>query len=190
MSIRKYILVIMTIVIFICSAFLISYNWGINKFSDKNTVRSNDSEQNDAPASNLSLGDVVSPNTKIVLKVVYKKSGDIESKEINASEYLGKSREEIEKLGYEVESMSSKELTLVKNIDSYSPNKYVLGVKDNLFAIYKTDENGSLQVLEETDINVMDVATEGDYELLLKGSKEFQFNTKEEAEEKLGEFAS
>lgn len=184
---RKYILIAIVFISLSLVAFMVSYSWGVNKLNYNKENEAGEVSMTDKPASNLALGDTISPDTKIILKIQYKKSGDMDTKELNASEYLGKNKEDFEKLGYDVESINPKEVSLVKVIDSYAPNKYVLGVKDKCFAIYKTDENGGLIIEEETDI---EVPMEEDYELLVKGSKDFQFNTKEEAEEKLGEFIS
>ncbi|SKA75723.1 hypothetical protein SAMN05428976_102166 [Clostridium sp. USBA 49] len=183
---RKYFLIAILFITFSIVTFMISYNLSMKKINNNNIeIKEVNTTENNS--SEITLGDVISPDTKITLKTYYKKSGDMDVKEIDASKYLGKNKEELEKLGYNVESINSKEVILVKTIDSYAPNKYILGVKDKCFAIYRTDENANLIIEEETGI---EVPTEEDHKLLLKGSKDFQFKTKEEVEEKLGEFIS
>lgn len=191
MSKKSYIVIASTgIITLLCIIFAFSYNWGMNRFNNR-YYPNGETGSEDKAASNLSLGDTISSDTKIILKIEYKKSGDVDTKEEPASQYIGKNKQDLEKLGYEVESITSKEVTLVKEVDSYAPNKYVLGVKDKYFVIYKTDGNGNLYIEnEQNDVTDIEVPTEGDYELLVKGSKDFQFNTKEEVEEKLGEYAS
>lgn len=177
------------------TAFLLSYRWGITKF---NTYGNNSKKNSNISSSDIgkitaavSMDDTVSPNAKITIKTEYSKSGSIESKEVKTSDYTGKSKTELENQGYIVESITPAQVTLLKKVDSYAPNKYVLGVKDNCFAIYKTDETGEMFIEDEsTDVTDISVPTKGDYNLLTKGSKDFQFNTREEAEEKLGEYSS
>lgn len=184
---RKNILIAIIIISFSLVLFMISYSWGINKLDYNKEARAREVTETDKTTSNITLGDTISKDTKIILKTKYKKSGDIETKELAVSEFIGKNKKDLEDLGYDVESISSNEVSLVKVVDSYAPNKFVLGVKGKCFAIYRTDEAGNLIIEEETDI---EVPMEEDYELLLKGSKDFQFDSKEQAEEKLGEFIS
>ncbi|MCM8710432.1 hypothetical protein M2651_05260 [Clostridium sp. SYSU_GA19001] len=191
MSKRKYIIITIGIIAFLFVSFIYSYKWAINKFNDNKKAKVSEVNNVDKPTSNLTLGDKISSNTKIILKTEYKKSGDINIKEVKVSEFLGKSKENLEEQGYIVESMSAKEVILIKRIDSYAPNKYVLGVKGRCFAIYKTDENGNMYIEDESnDVTDIQVPTEGDYNLLINGSKDFQFNSREEVEEKLGEYSS
>jgi hypothetical protein len=166
----------------------------MNKFGDHNDNKKLVQSNEDGPeqvTSSLALGESISPNAKVLLKIHYKKSGDIVSKEMKASDFAGKTKEELAAENYEVESLAVNSVTLIKTIDSYTPNKYILGIKDNCFAIYKTDENGNMYIENsETDITDIEIPTEGDYELLIKGSKSFQFDTREAVEEKLGEYDS
>jgi hypothetical protein len=176
-------------------AFIISFNWGMNKFKENSNYKNNNvnlpSSENDRVASVLKAEELVSPNSKVTLKIEYAKSGDIETREIKVDAFAGKSKSSIEKEGYVVESITAKELVISKKIDSYAPNKYVLGVNDECFVIYKTDENGNLYIEDETsDVTDIRVPTKGDYNLLVKGSKHFQFNSRDEVEEKLGEYNS
>lgn len=191
MSKRKYALITIGIIAFLCTAFMYSYNWAVNEFKDNKETKVNEVNDIDKATSILSLGDTIFPNTRIILKTEYKKSGDIDTKEVKASDFLGKNKERLEELGYIVEKMSADEVILIKRVDSYAPNKYILGVKGHYFAIYKTDENGNMYIEDESnDVTDIEVPTEGDYNLLIKGSKDFQFDNREEVEEKLGEYSS
>jgi hypothetical protein len=195
MSNRKRTLIISGIIIFLASAFIISFNWGMDKFSDANTGQINSTNQagvdTDKVTSALKAEDTVSPNAKITLKVKYIKSGSIVDKTANASEFAGKTKTQLENDNYIVESITLSEVVLTKEVDSYEPNKYVLGVKEQCYAIYKTDNEGNMYIEDEsTDITDIEVPTKGDYDLLVKGSKLFQFNSREEAEDMLGEYSS
>ena len=195
MSSRKRVLIISGIIIFLASAFIISFNWGMDKFGEYKTGETNNANQAGVDAgkvtSALKAEDTVSPNAKITLKIKYIKSESIVDKSAMASEFAGKTKTQLENDNYIVESITSSEVILTKKVDSYEPNKYVLGVKEQCFAIYKTDNEGNMYIEDEsTDITDIEVPTKGDYDLLVKGSKYFQFDNKEEAEEKLGEFNS
>ncbi len=194
MSKRKLFLIISAI-IFLASAFIISFNWGMNKFSQGNIEKINIGNQSatgtDKITSVLKTEQAISPNAKITLKIEYAKSGDIVNVPVKASDFVGKTKGELENNNYIVESITTSEVVLIKKVDSYAPNKYVLGVKDECFAIYKTDNEGNMFIEDEnTDLTDIEVPTKGDYNLLVKGSKYFQFNSREEAEEKLGEYSS
>lgn len=193
MSRRRKLWVFIIIVAFLSATFIISFDIGMRKFNDNAGVgtEKNALPNTDKVASSFSQGDSVSPNAKIVLKIEYKKSGDIVDTEAIPSEFIGKNKEAIEKLGYTVEDISKDEVVVKKVVDSYAPNKYILGVKGQNIAIYKTDDKGNMYIEdEEKDVTDIEVPTQGDYELLLKGSKDFEFDTKEEVVEKLGEYDS
>lgn len=195
MSNKNKLSVFFIITTFLAVAFIISFNWGMNRFNDdfvnKNKNSNQTSPGSDRVASVLKAEEVVSPNCSVTVKIEYSKSGDVESRKVKSDAFAGKNKSTIESEGYIVEAINSKELILLKKVDSYAPNKYVLGVKEECFVIYRTDENGNLYIEDEaSDITDIRVPTKGDYNLLVKGSKHFQFNTRDEVEEKLGEYNS
>ncbi|ERI90370.1 hypothetical protein HMPREF1982_03973 [Clostridiales bacterium oral taxon 876 str. F0540] len=193
---KKYILITSVIIAFLSVAFILSFTWGVKRFThaqDKynkgNSLSADNSDK--YTSSNIKAEDTIKANTKITLKIEYSKSGDTDSKQLNAADYVGKTKSDLEKEGYTVESMTSSSVSLYKKIESYAPNKYVLGVQGECFVIYRTDANGNLYIEDESkDITNVKVPTKGEYNLLVKGSKYFQFNTREEVEEKLGEYSS
>ncbi|BDR90264.1 hypothetical protein N072000002_20650 [Clostridium tetani] len=135
----------------------------------------------------------------IVLKTKYTKSGDLlidkTEKLKDISDLKEKTKEEIEskfnKDGYSIESFDSDKSVLIREIDKYSPNKYVLGIKGEYLAIYKTDKFGNMFIEnEETDITKrkIDHLKEQDIQLLTKGDKYFQCETKEEALARLEDY--
>lgn len=177
-------------------AFILSFNWGMKVFTDAHNKNKGKSQQSLSDlerfaSSDLSSQNTVSQNSKITIKIEYGKSGDIDTKEAATSDFAGKSKKDLENEGYIVESMTTSMVSLYKKIDSYAPNKYVLGVKDDCYAIYKTDDKGNMVIEDEnTDISDIRVHTKTDYDSLIKGSKIYQFDNKEDAEEKLGELSS
>lgn len=194
MSKKKISLIILGIIIAFLGVFEISYNLGLKKYNILGNDNSSRDKQTASDIDKLTISanseSIISSNSKIILKIEYIKSGDIDLRELSASDFAGKSKDQLEKQGYEVESITKIEATLIKKVDTYAPNKYVLGVKGNYLAIYKTDANGSMFIENESDITNIKVPTKSDYNILVKGIKGFQCDTREEAEEKLGDFRS
>lgn len=186
-------------IIFLIIAFVYSYIWGLTKYKDENKemkYSTVDKYYENGYGNQINLGDGVSANTKVVLRTEYKKGGDYEEKTESATnKIIGKNREEIEKIykseGYQVDSMNPSEIILVKTIDSYAPNKYVFGIKGGHLAIYRTDKNGNAYIEDESK-DVTPIKAEAlkkmDLELLLKGAKQFEFDTREQAEAKLEDY--
>lgn len=110
-------------------------------------------------------------------------------------ELIGKKGSEMENLyadkGYKLESMTPQKLIFLKEVDGYSfdRNKYVLGVYDGYIAIYKIDNSGKLYIEDEAnDISKVRKVKEfpQDFqEILLKGSSELQFDSKQIARDYL-----
>jgi hypothetical protein len=80
---------------------------------------------------------------------------------------------------------------LIKEVNKYAPNKYVLGIKDGYIAIYKTDKDGNM-FIENDKVDITDVRTnrlkQADIKLLTKGDKYFQCDTREDAEARLEDY--
>lgn len=134
--------------------------------------------------------EVVSPNSKIVFKTKYNKSDTyVINKEQQAGLLAGKTKSELEDIyesaGYKVSTISESEVVLIRAVDKYEPNKYVLGIKDGYIAIYKTDSEGNM-FIENQDKDITDIKIDklkaADIELLTKGDKYFQCSTREDAQ--------
>lgn len=194
MSKKKFTLVILGIIVVFLGVFELSYNLGLKKY---NLLQNNSrgekltASELDKLTLNANAETAISPNSKVTLKIIYMKSGDVDSREMSSNDFAGKSKDALEKQGYEVESITKNEAILIKKVDTYAPNKYVLGVKGNCYAIYKTDASGNMFIENESsDITNIKVQIEGEYNSLVKGNKRFQYNTREELEEKLGELST
>ena len=75
---------------------------------------------------------------------------------------------------------------------SIKPNKYYIGEKDGFLAIYKTDNDGTLLIENSEDVysnnKKVDNLRESDKNKIK--NFEFEYDTKEDAEEGLSEFLS
>lgn len=149
--------------------------------------------------SQESQSDSIDSNTKIVFKNYYKKSKEtIVDKTQTASELGILSKKQLADKygaeGYEVLSISSTEISLVKELNQYSPNKnlpnkYVLGIYNGFMAIYRTDKDGNMYIEDKTkDITKVKVSNLREEDIRLLNSGEMQFNSREEAEAKLEDY--
>lgn len=194
---RTILLVVLTTAIFSLSCYICVTKLKVTNIKDnKNRVNSASSSETDGLSVHSSLDDVVSSNANIVFKVKYTKSGEVVTeKEEKAKDLSGKKKSEIDELyeneGYKVQNITSSEVDLVREVDKYAPNKYVLGIKDGRIAIYKTDKDGNMFIEDDirdiTDIKT-DKLKEADIRLLTKGDKYFQCNTREDAESRLEDY--
>lgn len=95
--------------------------------------------------------------------------------------------------GYILEVESNGEMKYRKDIsNSIKPNKYYIGEKDGYLAIYKTNNDGTLIIENNGDVysssKKVNTLRESDRNKIK--DFEFQFDTKEDAEESLSEFLS
>ncbi|NMM61202.1 hypothetical protein HBE96_00495 [Clostridium sp. P21] len=196
-KIKTVLLVVSTIAIFSLSYYLCinklrSTNVKENKYKAEN--RSKDLGKAVTVDSNVNTS--LSSNAKVVFKKKYVKSGEIVTeKEENAGNLAGKKKKELDQVykgqGYSVASIKPSEVVFMKEFDRYAPNKYVLGIKDKFIAIYKTDKEGNMFLEDEkrdiTDVKI-DKLKKADIDLLTKGDKYFQCNTREDAEARLEDY--
>ncbi len=196
-KIRTFMLVMLTI-----SIFTLSYYICINKLKNTN-IRNNEYGINtgkeggaDSLAANSNGDGIVSRNASMVFKIKYDKSGDVVvEKEEPVGSLAGKKKSDVEEMykndGYEVQNINSLQVILMKKVDKYAPNKYVLGIKDGFIAIYKTDKDGNMTIENEkrdiTDIKI-EKLKQADIQLLTKGDKYFQCDTREDAEARLEDY--
>lgn len=196
-KIKTVLLVILTITIF-----GLSYYVCINRLKNTNLKKDRYQVDNvkegskDSLTVHSTLDSTVSKGSKLLFKIKYTKSDEIiVEKEETADELVGKKKSEIEEMykdeGYKVENITPSEVSLVKELDRYAPNKYVLGIKDEHIAIYKTDKDGNMFIENEkrdiTDIKI-EKLKKVDIELLTKGDKYFQADTREDIEAHLEDY--
>lgn len=191
---KKNIYIIISCVFILIVSFTISYNYGLKKYGEDGTnakKAKNDSTVNvDKALNSFNSDETVSPSAKVILNIEYKKSEEVDKKEQNSGEFAGKTKQQIEAMGYTVEKISKAEVVLHKKVDSYKPGKYVVGIKDDYLAIFKVDNEGKL-IIEDESKDITKIQTkklkQGDIDLLVSGSKDFQFDTRDGAEAKIDE---
>jgi hypothetical protein len=135
---------------------------------------------------------VIGTSTQIVKKHKYIKGLEY-TKEINEKaglEILGMDIKTAEKhfkdKGYIIIDFKSEKVTLSKDIDSWAPEVYVVKSDDDVMTIYKSDANGQLTKLQDTEIT-LDLLPEHDRLEIIKGKT---FETLEEAESLAEEYGS
>lgn len=156
-------------------------------------------KENATVVKNNNLNDDLSDETRVCLY-----SGDIKEdelslgdlkKELNISEDLSVTdlSKSLKDKGYVLALTSDKELTYKRDpSQTVKPDKYYIGEKDGYLAVYKTDSNGILQIEKDEDIyrdsKKIDGLTPSDISKIK--NFEFEYDNKDEAEEKLSEFLS
>ncbi|MCT4594847.1 MAG: hypothetical protein N4A57_11345 [Anaeromicrobium sp.] len=103
--------------------------------------------------------ELVTEKTQMVFKTHYEKYNDIKvekkkvPKDVIGSdmdtfrEYVQNSYE-----NWKIRKIDKNEVELYKNSDEIPPNYYLIKELDEYLAVYKTDENGKLTLVEKTDI--------------------------------------
>ncbi|AZV58148.1 hypothetical protein [Clostridium sp. AWRP] len=195
-KVRTIVLVIFTILILGLSCYICVVGFqNVNMDREIKQVRQGNRTY-DTVNTNSNINTTVAEKAKIIFKIKYNKSGELKTeKEELAGKLAGKSKNEVENIyktaGYKVDKFGAKEVVLVKEVDKYEPNKYVLGIKNGLIAIYKTDNQGNMFIENEkrdvTDIKTSKLKDE-DIRLLTKGDKYFECNTRDEAESRLEDY--
>lgn len=116
---------------------------------------------------------VISPNCTITMQKVYLKCNHtLEEKIIVPDEVVNMNLEEL-KLYYndwKVEKFSPTEVVLSKTFSDSCNQHYILKTKDDFLTIYRENDNGELEEIEQTEIFV-DFLPEQDKESLQNGIK-------------------
>lgn len=193
-KLRKIFLAISTILVFVLSCYICITK--VKDYNSKKDMYQVNTKGYDSINTNSDLGYTVSSKGNLIFKIEYDKSGDIiTEREESAKKLAGNTKNGIEniykKSGYKVDSFSPLEVVLVKEVDRYAPNKYVVGIKNGFIAIYRTDKNGNM-FIENSKRDITDIKTsrlkDKDIELLTKGDKYFQCDTREDAESRLEDY--
>lgn len=207
---RKFLIIIFTIPLLV--VFVISYYFAFNKYKNsvvdmKKNELVNPSEKLQAVSLNELNKDVINEKTIIIKKDLDQSSGKEIVEEIPAGKELaGKSRKDIETIysegDYVISEFSPEKVVLIKKVTTSSdelvqptfmPNKYVIWIKDGYLAIYKTNENGIIYIEnEKTDVTNKKASRlrKNELDAIKNGSKEYQFDTRQAAEESLGELTT
>ncbi|WP_142412945.1 hypothetical protein [Hathewaya massiliensis] len=199
MSKNKKLLILMPL--FFMAMFLVTYGIVTIKNNKNQKVSTNKNEELREVKEKIGI-DNSSNSIKIIYESVYSKPEG--SNNIAVDEYIEKFSKDKEVIGdmtkeqvvaafkkddYSLKDIKKNQIIFSRSLDKYkySPNKYVIGIKDGYVAIFKVNKDGNLAIespQDITDINIKDLP-EGDVELLNKGDKIYEFNSKEEAIEGL-----
>ena len=173
--------------------FFITYYLSDKYIANKNI------KNNAVEASQINKNNQLSDNTKIYLF-----SGENKEKESTIAELKkelnidgdltkGELSKALSEKGYVLELNTDGEMTYKRDISkAVKPNKYYIGEKDGFLAIYKTDKDGILLIENSEDVysnnKKVDSLRETDKSKIK--NLEFEYNSKEEAEEGISEFLS
>lgn len=173
--------------------FFITYYLSDKYITNKNL------KNNAVEASETNKNNKLSDNARIYLFSGEKKEKELTiaelKKELNISGDLSKGElsKALSEKGYVLELNADGEMTYKKDTSkSVKPNKYYIGEKDGFLAIYKTDKDGILLIENSEDV-YSDNKKVGSLREIDKNkikSFEFEYDSKEEAEENLSEFLS
>ncbi len=166
--------------------------------SDKYITNKN-AKNKAAIASEIKKSSGISDSTKIYLFAGENKEKELTiadlKKELNIDGNLTQAElsKALRDKGYVLEIESNGEMKYKKDISKFiKPNKYYIGEKDGFLAIYKTDNDGTLLIENSEDVYSNNKKVENLRESDKNKIKDFEFeyNSKEDAEENLSEFLS
>jgi hypothetical protein len=113
----------------------------------------------------------VSPNAFLIIKKEYNECGHTTEDDVEIpSEMVNKTQEEIEQMykDFKVESFSSNEVVLYKNVNGKCGEHYTVKDENGKVVVYNTNEKGEEVLYEETSIST-EYLTENDVKNIKKG---------------------
>ncbi|OOM76034.1 hypothetical protein CLPUN_28820 [Clostridium puniceum] len=185
--------------LFIGMVIILAFIFGITYYLSDKYITNKNLKYNAVEASEINKNNKLSDNTKIYLFSGEKKEKELTiaelKKELNIDGNLtkGELSKALSEKGYVLELNADGEMTYKKdNSKSVKPNKYYIGEKDGFLAIYKTDKDGILLIENNEDIYLNNKKVNNLREMDKNKIKnfEFEYDSKEEAEENLSEFLS
>ena len=188
---KKKLFISMTIILLII--FSITYYLSDKYITNKKAIN------NAVEASQVNKSNALSDSKKIYLFAGGKKEKELTiadlKKELNIDGNL--TQAELSKVlkdkGYVLEIEANGLMTYKKNDSkSVKPNKYYIGEKDGFLAIFKTDKDGILIIEKAEDVYSDSKKVDNLREIDKNKIKnfEFEYDSKEDAEESLSEFLS
>lgn len=185
--------------LFISMTIILALIFSITYYLSDKYITNKNAKNNVAIASDINKNSGLSDSTKIYLFAGEKKEKESTiadlKKELNIDGNLTQSElsKALKDKGYALEVESSGEMTYKRDISkSVKPDKYYIGEKDGFLAIYKTDNDGILLIENSEDVysnnKKVDNLRESDKNKIK--NFEFEYNSKEDAEESLSEFLS
>lgn len=113
----------------------------------------------------------INGSTKLCYSTFFKLCGHEIQRTIQApGSFLGLNVEELmERIeGWEISEVQDDNIMLIREIDTYCPKHFIIGVLDNNIAIYIYNENGEKILKEKTDIDI-NILTPDDQIFLTNG---------------------
>jgi len=185
--------------LFISMTIILVLIFSITYYLSDRYITNENAKNNAVLASKNKKDNSINDNTKIYLFAGEKKEKESTiadlKKELNIDGNLTKAdlSKALKDKGYVLEIESNGAMTYKRDISKcVKPNKYYIGEKDGFLAIYKTDNDGTLLIENSKDVYSNNKKVEN----LREADKnkienfEFEYNSKEDAEESLSEFLS
>lgn len=97
----------------------------------------------------------ISPNAKMTIKKIYNLCGHSINEEVELpQELVNMTKEQLEKeySEWKIEKFSENEIILSKEYEEQCGEHYILRDNDGIIAIYKINDNGEEELLDETEI--------------------------------------
>lgn len=185
---NKTIIILMIALMFIVSVFTGIYIYKIfnqkeTKFAKVNEIYNNRTIEEDENVLEInnrivnanSKEEKITPNTKLVLRKYYEQCGHSINEYVEMpSELINMTREELQEQykDWNINVFSEKEVILIKIVNDFCNEHFVLKELDGYIAIYKIDKNGKETLKEKTAISTK-YLTETDKEHLKNEIKIF-----------------
>lgn len=148
---------------------LISINYNVKEESQSNNI--GDIYENEHIITTATNEEKISPNAKFALKKYYDECSHFDYNEAELPvELVNLTRQEVEDYydDWEVETFSDTELVLVKEINGYCDQHFLLRLDDDNINVYRLNNLGEPVLYKTTDI-VKEYLTEDDIKTLKEG---------------------
>lgn len=185
---KKVIIVFMLVGMFTVSIFTGIYIYRIfnqkeSKFAKANQIYNNETFEKNNNANEInnkivnanSKEEKITPNTKLVLRKYYEECGHSINEYVEMpSELINMTKDELQEQykDWNINSFSEKEVILIKIVNDFCNEHFILKELDGYVAIYKIDKNGKETLKEKTTISTK-YLTETDKEHLKNEVKIF-----------------
>lgn len=113
--------------------------------------------------ANAGLNNFITPNTKVIFKTYFTLCGHMLDKDPDSMDALINLTEGELKLKYadwKVNEFSQQQVILSREIQTYCPRHYIIGIKDGYIAIYVYDSDGKKVLYDETEISISTLTAE------------------------------
>ncbi|HEX9024865.1 MAG TPA: hypothetical protein VF839_00200 [Clostridium sp.] len=185
--------------LFVSMTIILALIFSITYYLSDKYITNKNAKNKAAIASEVKKSSGISDSTKIYLFAGENKEKESTiadlKKELNIDGNLTQAElsKALQDKGYVLEIESNGEMKYKKDISKFiKPNKYYIGEKDGFLTIYKTDNDGTLLIENSEDVYSNNKKVENLRESDKNKIKnfEFEYNSKEDAEENLSEFLS